>query len=84
MEIKPLGSASSRRGPAESFTGTVWQNPIIEAPAPARIRCAWVRFEPRMPEAEREQRYGQWKKAVTKSLDWVDDDARTLMGTTKG
>ncbi len=43
-----------------------------------------VRFEPRMPEDEREQRYGQWKKAVSKSLDWVDDDARTLMGTTDG
>jgi hypothetical protein len=33
--------------PLESFTGTVWQNPIIEAPAPARIRCAEVRFDPR-------------------------------------
>jgi len=49
MDIKPLGSAASRRGPAESFTGTVWQNPIIEAPAPARIRGAWVRFEPPEP-----------------------------------
>jgi glycerol kinase len=37
-----------------------------------------------MPAAERERRYGQWKKAVSKSLDWVDDDARTLMGTTDG
>ena len=43
-----------------------------------------VRFEPRMPADERERRYGQWKKAVSKSLDWVDDDARTLMGTTDG
>ena len=40
MDIKPLGSTASRRGPAESFTGTVWQNPIVEAPAPARIRGA--------------------------------------------
>ena len=29
-----------------SFTGTVWQDPIIQAPDPARIRSAWVRFEP--------------------------------------
>ena len=43
-----------------------------------------VRFEPRMPEDERERRYRQWKKAVSKSLDWVDDDARALMGTSKG
>ena len=49
------------------------------------LRAHWqedVRFEPRMPLDEREQRYRQWKKAVSKSLDWVDDDARALMGTT--
>ena len=46
MEIRPSGSAPSRRGPAESFTGTVWQDPIIEAPAPARVRSGLVRFEP--------------------------------------
>lgn len=51
------------------------------------LRAHWkedTRFEPRMPADEREMRYGQWKKAVSKSLDWVDDDARTLMGTTQG
>ncbi|HWI30022.1 MAG TPA: glycerol kinase GlpK [Microbacterium sp.] len=51
------------------------------------LRAHWqedVRFEPRMPETEREQRYRQWKKAVSKSLDWVDDDARALMGTSDG
>ena len=46
MEIIPCGSLLSRRMPAEYFTGTVWQDPIIEAAAPARIRSAWVRFEP--------------------------------------
>lgn len=49
------------------------------------LRAHWqedVRFEPRMPEDERERRYRMWRKAVSKSLDWVDDDARTLMGTT--
>src|SRR3979490_3062290 len=45
MDIKPLGSMPSRRTPADYFTGTVWQDPIIEAPAPARIPGAWVRFE---------------------------------------
>ena len=42
MGIKPLGSTPSRKVSAEYFTGTVWQDPIIEAPAPARIRSAWV------------------------------------------
>src|ERR1700722_10427246 len=46
MDIHACGSSPSRRGPADSFTGTVWQDPIIEAPAPARIRSGMVRFEP--------------------------------------
>ena len=46
MDIRQLGSVPSRRMSADWFTGTVWQDPIIEAPAPARIRAAFVRFEP--------------------------------------
>ena len=46
MEIKPSGAVPSRKMPADWFTGTVWQDPIIEAPAPARIRAAKVSFEP--------------------------------------
>ncbi|MGB7176902.1 MAG: hypothetical protein WBD33_08635, partial [Xanthobacteraceae bacterium] len=29
MDIHPCGSRPSRRGPADSFTGVVWQEPII-------------------------------------------------------
>ena len=46
MDIYAAGSRASRRMPAESFTGTVWQDPIIEAAAPARLRSARVSFEP--------------------------------------
>ena len=46
MDIDPCGSRPSRRGPADFFTGVVWQDPVIEAPAPARIRSGLVRFEP--------------------------------------
>jgi quercetin dioxygenase-like cupin family protein len=46
MEIRPCGAVPSRRGNPDWFTGTVWQDPVIEAPAPARIRAAFVRFEP--------------------------------------
>jgi quercetin dioxygenase-like cupin family protein len=42
----PSGSVPTRRGAAGSFTGTVWQDPIIEAPSPARIRSSRVTFEP--------------------------------------
>ncbi len=46
MDIKPCGSVGVRTGPAEWFTGTVWQEPIIEAEAPARLRATTVRFDP--------------------------------------
>ncbi len=46
MDIHPAGSASTRRGNSDWFTGTVWQDPVINAPDPARIRAARVSFEP--------------------------------------
>jgi len=46
MDIHPCGSAPSRGASAEWFTGTGWQDPIIEAPPPARVRATFVCFEP--------------------------------------
>ena len=46
MKIHPAGSRPTRRAPSEHFTGTVWQDPIIAAEAPARIVAARVSFEP--------------------------------------
>ena len=46
MKIRPSGSAASRRAPADYFTGAVWQDPIVEAPAPGNARASVVRFEP--------------------------------------
>jgi quercetin dioxygenase-like cupin family protein len=46
MDITRCGEAESRRPPADWFTGNVWQDPIVEAPAPARVRAALVRFDP--------------------------------------
>lgn len=46
MEHFPNGTRPNRRPPAEWFTGTVWQEPIVEAPEPARLRAATVHFEP--------------------------------------
>jgi len=34
------------------------------------------RWEPSMDEGERERLYRQWKKAVTRTFDWVDDDVK--------
>ncbi len=46
MDIHTTIDRPSRKGPADYFTGTVWLDPIIEAPAPARVRALRVSFEP--------------------------------------
>ncbi|MBX3579282.1 MAG: cupin domain-containing protein [Rhizobiaceae bacterium] len=46
MDIKRCGVTPSRRPPSDWFTGSVWQEPVVEAPAPARLRAVMVRFDP--------------------------------------
>jgi quercetin dioxygenase-like cupin family protein len=46
MDIHVCGSVPTRRGKPDGFTGVVLQDPIIEAPAPARVRATSVSFEP--------------------------------------
>ncbi|CAN7256871.1 MULTISPECIES: cupin domain-containing protein [Ensifer] len=46
MEIIPSGSRASTRPSADYFTGTVRQDPVIEAAEPARVRAVNVTFEP--------------------------------------
>jgi quercetin dioxygenase-like cupin family protein len=46
MEIHLAGSRPTRRAPKEYFTGTVWQDPIVATPAPARVVANCVSFEP--------------------------------------
>ncbi len=59
MDIRPCGSIPSKRMPDDWFTGTVWQDPIIEAPDPARLRAVWVRFEPKARTAWHTHPLGQ-------------------------
>ena len=46
MELFPPSARASRKANAEWFTGTVWQDVVIEAPEPARVRALRVSFEP--------------------------------------
>lgn len=46
MELRRAGSLPTGRGSPDWFTGTVWQDRIVEAPAPARVRAVRVTFEP--------------------------------------
>ncbi len=73
VETTALGAAY-----AAGLAVGVWKNR-------EELRSHWeedVRFEPQMDAGEAARRYRQWKKAVGKSIDWVDEDARILMGTT--
>lgn len=47
MKIVRSGQTPSRKPSPDWFTGTVWQEPIIEAPSPASVNAAFVTFEPR-------------------------------------
>jgi glycerol kinase len=43
------------------------------------LRQNWAedkRWTPSMDNDERERQYRLWKKAVTKTFDWVDDDVK--------
>jgi len=46
LEIKRNGSQPSGEGQAAWFTGKVRVDPLFDAPAPARVRGAYVTFDP--------------------------------------
>jgi quercetin dioxygenase-like cupin family protein len=46
MELKRPGTLISVKGPAEFFTGTVRVEMLNNPPAPSRVSCASVTFEP--------------------------------------
>ena len=46
MQIIKSNSRPTRKASSDYFTGTVWQDPIIEASEPARVRALKVAFEP--------------------------------------
>jgi len=46
MELKPVGSQPSSKGPAEYFSGTVRIDPLFQAHEPGRASGASVTFEP--------------------------------------
>jgi quercetin dioxygenase-like cupin family protein len=46
MDMFRAGRQATVRANSAWFTGTVWQDPIVTAPEPARVRAARVAFEP--------------------------------------
>jgi quercetin dioxygenase-like cupin family protein len=73
MEIKRNASRPAGKGPADWFTGAVRIDPLFEAPAPARMRCATVTFEPNARTAWHTHPLGQ-TLIVTSGLGWVQSE----------
>lgn len=46
MDIHRAGSRPSQKANPDYFTGTVWQDPVVAAPPPARLNALRVSFEP--------------------------------------
>lgn len=46
MDIFKAGTRPTKLARSDWFTGRVWQDPIVEAPEPARVRALRVAFEP--------------------------------------
>lgn len=46
MEIFAAGQRATTRANPEYFTGTAWFDPVVDAPAPARVNALRVTFEP--------------------------------------
>lgn len=70
MEIYRVGSRPSRRAADSYFTGQVRQDPLFEAPDPARVRIVSVTFEPGARTHWHTHPLGQ-TLIVTAGVGWV-------------
>ena len=70
MDIKRAGSQPSAKGPPEYFTGAVRLDILNTAPAPARVACASVTFEPGARTAWHTHPLGQ-TLIVTAGCGWT-------------
>lgn len=77
MIIHPAGSRPSGKGPAEYFTGTVRIDPLINTPAPARLRGVTVTFEPGARTAWHTHPLGQ-TLIVTAGMGLVQREGREV------
>ncbi|XAH22088.1 cupin domain-containing protein [Xylophilus sp. GW821-FHT01B05] len=78
MELKRAGSQPSVKGPAEWFTGTVRIDPLNNPPAPARVSCAAVTFEPGARSAWHTHPLGQ-TLVVTAGCGWTQCEGEPIV-----
>ena len=59
MDIFAAGSRPTQKANSDWFTGTVWQDPIVDTPDPARVHAMRVAFEPGARTAWHTHPFGQ-------------------------
>jgi quercetin dioxygenase-like cupin family protein len=77
MILKRAGSQPSQTGPADWFTGRVRIDPLNVAPAPGRVSCASVTFEPGARTAWHTHPLGQ-TLIVTSGCGWTQCDGEAI------
>ena len=65
MQIIKAGLRPTMKASSDYFTGTVWQDPIIEADEPARVHALRVSFEPEARTAWHTHPLGQTLHVVS-------------------
>jgi quercetin dioxygenase-like cupin family protein len=78
MQLKRAGSQPSTKGSAEYFTGTVRIDPLNSSPAPARVSCASVTFEPGARSAWHTHPLGQ-TLIVTAGCGWTQCEGEPIV-----
>ena len=78
MELKRSGSQPAVKGSPDWFTGDVRIDPLFTAPAPARVACASVTFEPGARTAWHTHPLGQ-TLLVTAGRGWTQCDGGPIV-----
>jgi quercetin dioxygenase-like cupin family protein len=78
MQLKKAGSQPSQIGPADYFTGVVRIDPLNAPPAPARVSCASVTFEPGARSAWQTHPLGQ-TLIVTAGCGWTQCEGEAIV-----
>lgn len=78
MQLKRPGSQPSAKGPKEYFTGNVRFDMLNVAPAPSRVSCASVTFEPGARSAWHTHPLGQ-TLIVTSGCGWTQCEGEPIV-----
>jgi quercetin dioxygenase-like cupin family protein len=78
VKVIRAGSQPSEKAPAANFTGNVRRDPLLVAPAPGRVSCGSVTFEPGARTAWHTHPLGQ-TLIVTAGCGWTQCEGEPIV-----